>query len=244
MLAGIAALRVGAGRLSLAVGDTAATGVAIAVPESGVVGLAETASGHVAGRSVERAGADLAGADAVLAGPGLDDADESVALLQRLSELVSDEATVVLDAFAIGVLPRVTDEYSKFGGRLVLTPNKDEAARLLDRELDDETADVAEIARRYGAVVSCYGVIADPDGVLWRVTAGRPGLGTSGSGDVLAGAITGLCARGATPAQAAVWSTHLHAIAGDRLAARIAPLGYLSRELLDELPLALREIEG
>jgi ADP-dependent NAD(P)H-hydrate dehydratase len=73
-------------------------------------------------------------------------------------------------------------------------------------------------------------------------------LGTSGSGDVLAGAgagagaIAGLLARGAEPAQAAVWATHLHAAAGDRLASRVGPLGFLARELVGELPAILAEL--
>jgi ADP-dependent NAD(P)H-hydrate dehydratase len=67
-------------------------------------------------------------------------------------------------------------------------------------------------------------------------------LATSGSGDVLAGCVTGLLARGATAAQAACWATHLHSSAGDRLAGRVGPLGFLGRELLDELPPLLLEL--
>ena len=68
--------------------------------------------------------------------------------------------------------------------------------------------------------------------------AGGPGLATSGSGDVLAGAIGGMLARGAGR-DGACWATYLHARAGDRLAERIGPLGFLARELADELPLVL-----
>ena len=73
---------------------------------------------------------------------------------------------------------------------------------------------------------------------------GHPGLGTSGSGDVLAGAITGLLARGASADQAACWGTFLHAVAGDRLAARVGRLGFLARELVDQLPIVLTETEA
>jgi NAD(P)H-hydrate repair Nnr-like enzyme with NAD(P)H-hydrate dehydratase domain len=75
-----------------------------------------------------------------------------------------------------------------------------------------------------------------PDGRAWREEAGGIGLGTSGSGDVLAGLVGGMLARGADPAQAAVWGQYLHAAAGDRLAARVGRLGFLARELLDEVP--------
>ena len=71
---------------------------------------------------------------------------------------------------------------------------------------------------------------------------GHSGLATSGSGDVLAGAVGGLLARGAEPAQAACWAKYLHAAAGERLAARIGRLGFLAREVLAELPLVLSEL--
>jgi NAD(P)H-hydrate repair Nnr-like enzyme with NAD(P)H-hydrate dehydratase domain len=97
------------------------------------------------------------------------------------------------------------------------------------------------------AVVVCGGeetVVAAPDGQEWRVQAGNRGLAVSGSGDVQAGIIVGLCARGATPAQAATWGAHLHGRAGDRLAASVGRLGYLARELPAEIPLILMEIEA
>jgi hydroxyethylthiazole kinase-like uncharacterized protein yjeF len=245
MLSGMAALRVGAGRLTLAIAESVASPVAVAVPESGIVALPETDTGAVAGEGIAAAEQDLSGADAVLVGPGLDDADELEVMLNALPPLLGDETVVVLDAFALGVLPRVPDAVAALRGRLVLTPNKGEAARLLERDLgDDLAADIAEIAEKYGAVVTCYDVIAHPDGRIWRTGTGAGGLATSGSGDVLAGGIVGLCARGASLEQAAVWATHAHAAAGDRLAVQVGPLGFLARELLDELPRVLVEING
>jgi ADP-dependent NAD(P)H-hydrate dehydratase len=242
MLAAVAALRVGAGRLTLAVAETVAPHVGVAIPESGIVPLGETPGGHVRGEGVRDAAEDIEAADAVLVGPGLDDADEAEAMLRVLPELVSDDAVVVLDAFALGVAPKVS-ELHKLSGRLVLTPNSSEAERLLERETsDDDAADALAIAQKYGAVVSYSSVIAAPDGRIWTVGTGSGGLGTSGSGDVLAGAIAGLCARGADVAQATVWATHAHHSAGDRLAVRVGPLGYLASELLDELPRVFVEI--
>lgn len=242
MLSGLAALRVGAGRLTLAVAASVATAVAVAVPECGVVPLDETPAGAVSGSALGAAERDLSRSDAVLIGPGLDDPDELERMLSEAIGLIGAETVVVLDAFALGVLPKLPGLVDAFGGRLVLTPNKEEAARLLERDLDDLVDGIAEIARRYSAVVTCYDVIAHPDGRVWRTGTGGGGLATSGSGDVLAGAITGLCARGASPEQAAVWATHAHAAAGDRLAVPVGPLGFLASELLDELPRVLVEI--
>lgn len=240
LLAGRAALRVGAGRLGLAVAGSAAAAVAIAVPESGIVALPETAGGSIRGRGAAAACAhDLAQADGVLVGPGLDDIHETRRLLGRLADTVQRDATVVLDAYALGAIAghrRLTGR-----GPRILTPNADEASVLLGRRLRDIGQDALRIARRYGAVVTCNGWIAAPDGRLLLVTRGGPGLGTSGSGDALAGAITGLAARGCEPLQAAAWGTYLHMAAGDTLAREIAPLGFLAGEIVDQLA---REVEA
>jgi NAD(P)H-hydrate repair Nnr-like enzyme with NAD(P)H-hydrate dehydratase domain len=86
--------------------------------------------------------------------------------------------------------------------------------------------------------------IVDPDGSAFVNHAGNSGLATAGSGDVLAGIIAGIAARGATPVQAAAWGVHLHALAGDRLRRQRGPLGYLARELSPELPGLLLRLSG
>lgn len=240
-LAGLAALRVGAGVLSLAVARSVAPAVAAAVPEAAVIGLPE-----LDGAQPDDALRDaVAGADGLLVGPGLDDPDATRALLARVVAAAEDDSVFVLDAFTLGVL-RDFDGRERMHDRAVLTPNPNEAARLLDTDIDDlhpsETA--ARIAHTYRAVVSFGGEVAHPDGRRWTVEGGHPGLGTSGSGDVLAGAVVGLAARGASLAQAACWGTYAHATAGDRLAARIGRLGFLARELADELPYVIVETEA
>jgi NAD(P)H-hydrate repair Nnr-like enzyme with NAD(P)H-hydrate dehydratase domain len=90
-------------------------------------------------------------------------------------------------------------------------------------------------------VVNCYGEIVTPDGERWSVRAGGPGLGTSGSGDVLAGAIAGFVARGLPLARAAVWGSWTHARAGDRLTEQTG-IGFLAREIPAELTRAMAEV--
>jgi len=245
MLSALAALRVGAGRLSLAVGSSVANQVAVAVPESGVVPLAEDDGGHVAVGAID-AVLDTAGAaDAVLVGPGLDEPDGARDLVAGIADAVGPDTFVVLDAFALGVAADVEDRLRPLHGRLVLTPNSGEAERLLGRDCgDDDVADAREIAERYGAVVALSDVIAAPDGRAWVKGTGSGGLGTSGSGDVLSGVVVGLLARGAEPAQAVAWASYVHAAAGDRLAVQVGPLGYLASELLTEIPRVLVELGG
>lgn len=267
LLSGVAALRAGAGRLTLAVAESVAVQLAIALPEAGVLGLPETPSGSVAGSGAAGLADELESADAVLVGPGLDDKDEATALLRGMLALPADRTppAIILDAFALGSLPELVGELHPWADRLILTPNVTEAGILLGRDVEDLHRDVPELADKYQAVVSCQGVIAAPrrarkadgDGGAatgdqhgpggdghWEITTGHSGLGTSGSGDVLSGIIVGLSARGTSNAQAACWGTHLHAAAGDRLASRLGGLGYLARELTEELPPLMMELSS
>lgn len=264
VLAGTAALRAGAGKLTLAVAESVAVQVGVVLPECGAMGLPETTGGSLTGEGLDRISSYLGRADAVLIGPGLDDPGLAEGLLRALLEREHQQesgpgggsgsgagkgSAIVLDAYALGGLLGVADLLEPWKGRMILTPNPKEAAVLLERDVEDLEADVAEIADRFQAVVSCQGIIARPTDSdapevpeLWKITTGYGGLGTSGSGDVLAGAIAGLRARGTTSAQAACWGTHLHAAAADRLASRLGPLGFLARELADELPALMLEL--
>ena len=242
-LAGLAALRVGAGHLTMAVAASAAIALAVAVPEAGVVGLPENERGSVLGNDLGAIADNLHSADVVIVGPGLDDAEQTTTLMRRLLPNLNDHAWLVLDAYVLSALPELADAIEPVAGRMVLTPNGREAEILLGRELQNPRVDVPKIAERYAAVVSSQGTIADQAGAVWQVSAGHDGLATSGSGDVLAGALGGLLGRHAEGAQSAVWATYAHAAAGDRLAARVGRLGFLAREILDELPGILVELE-
>ncbi|WP_367916980.1 NAD(P)H-hydrate dehydratase [Curtobacterium sp. VKM Ac-2861] len=109
MLSALAALRVGAGRLTLAVGRSIANEVAVAVPESGVEPLDEDADGHVAVGAIEGIATSAASADALLVGPGLDEPNGTRDLVAKLADVVGPQTTVVLDAFALGVAADVRD---------------------------------------------------------------------------------------------------------------------------------------
>jgi ADP-dependent NAD(P)H-hydrate dehydratase len=85
--------------------------------------------------------------------------------------------------------------------------------------------------------------IATPQGQMWQHEGGNCGLGTSGSGDTLAGAIGGLAARGASLEQACAWGVAIHAMAGERLSAELGPVGFLARELPPRMLAALTALQ-
>jgi len=246
LLAGIASLRVGAGRLTIATVASTATALAVEIPEAAVIALPDT-DGRLGGRAVDPAKDLVKDADVVLVGPGMRGVDDAREFVGGLVQVLDDDTYLVADA--LGLTCGAIDESvsSRVGERLVATPNSKEAKLLLENEDADEDADneiARALANRFRMVVALASNVATPDGRCWVDGSGNSGLGTSGSGDVLAGAVAGLCARGATPEQAAVWGVHLHAQAGERLAFRIGRLGYLARELPGELPAVLAELEA
>lgn len=246
-LSGIATLRSGAGKLHIATIRSMVPHLAMAVPEARVTGLDETEGGEIAPAAADRLAGFAQAADAVLVGPGMLDDAATRGLVHALLDATS-QPPFVLDAAAITALGGDAQRLRAHAGRLLVTPHAGEMASLLGLERAQVEADPAVAVARAvavtGGIVALKGrrtLIAEPGPtgappVLWACERGNVGLATSGSGDVLAGIVTGLLARGADPLRAMQWGVFLHGEAGTRLARRIGPLGYLARELLDEIP--------
>jgi ADP-dependent NAD(P)H-hydrate dehydratase len=238
ILAAGAALRAGAGKLVIATPQSAALTVAGAVPEARVISLPEASDGGPTFFGLA-ALQEIAGDTAsLLVGPGMVGRESTVAFVQLLLPVFRN-ATVLLDALAMDAVKSL----GRFEQPVVLTPHAGEMAHLTGRDKEDLQEQPDAIALRqaaaWNAIVVMKGpttCIAAPDQRQWTHSAHAPGLGTSGSGDVLAGLIAGLAARGALPEQASAWGVALHARAGQALAARMGVIGYLARELAAEVP--------
>jgi ADP-dependent NAD(P)H-hydrate dehydratase len=240
VLAGVAALRAGAGKLQVATGKSNAALVASSLPEARVFALPETRAGKLSKAACALLEEHLGKAQCVCVGPGLIE-DESVARFVGATLKLCRDVPVVLDAGAVSCLNKGRDLLHALGGRAVVTPNADELSEIYGEEFASEggAAAARRAAREFRAVVVLKGretFVASPGGETYVNRAGSVGLATSGSGDVLAGVIAGLLARGTEPARAAAWGVHLHALAGERLARRVGPLGFLARELPAEIP--------
>ncbi|MDQ2818974.1 MAG: NAD(P)H-hydrate dehydratase [Pseudomonadota bacterium] len=252
ILAATAALRAGAGKLTIATGRSVAQLVALALPEARVIGLAETDRGGFSDDAATVL-APLAGKiAAILVGPGMQDEDAAAALVHALlAELAGNDVSVILDACAMATISCPPDAQApfRFAQPVVVTPHAGEMAHLSRLDKDAIHADVDrhahDAAARWNAVVALKGartVVAAPDGTVWQHVGGNIGLATSGSGDTLAGIIAGLAARGATLEQATCWGVALHALAGQQLALRFGQMGYLAREIPAEIPALLEQI--
>jgi ADP-dependent NAD(P)H-hydrate dehydratase len=268
ILAACAALHAGAGKLTIATGAGIAQAVALKIPESRVIALPETDAGGIPASAADLLEPLARKSDSILIGPGMQDEPAIcsfvLALLSRL-----DQSKVILDACAMGVVrntePPGANLYpvhraqgssgpcetgpkflGRFNPRVLMTPHAGEMAHLTGADKKNIEAkpklSVRDAAKRWNAVVALKGattLIAAPGGQLWQHDGGNIGLAISGSGDTLSGIIAGLAARGASLEQACAWGVALHARAGEKLAARIGPLGYLARDIAAEVPMLM-----
>lgn len=241
ILAAEGALRAGAGKLTIATAASRAGGVAVAVPEARVIGLPENDQGGLAKDAEIAFGAILDIFDAALIGPGMFDeygtGEFAQALVQKLGN-----CKIILDAAAMAAAPFLDEAVEQ-----LITPHAGEMAHLREMALEhvDGIDTALSTAREWQTVVALKGsttCIAARSGRLLRYRGGNVGLAVSGSGDVLAGIIAGLAARGAALDQAAAWGVFLHARAGDRLADRYGLVGFLPREIPAEIPMLLKSL--
>jgi NAD(P)H-hydrate epimerase len=223
-LAGLAALRVGAGLVSLATRPEHAGLIAASRPEL-------MSHGADSGRDLQVL---LERATAVAIGPGL---GRSRWAQELLSAVLETSLPLVVDADALNLLAGEPATRPPW----VLTPHPGEAGRLLDRPAAEIQADrfgaVCAIARRYGAVAVLKGagtLVCEGPGPVDVCAAGNPGLASGGMGDVLTGVIGGLLVQGLEPLQAATAGVCVHALAGDR-AAQEGERGMLATDVIERL---------
>jgi hydroxyethylthiazole kinase-like uncharacterized protein yjeF len=232
LLAGRAALHVGAGRVYLGLLDESAPAVDTAQPEL----------------MIRPAGAIFdAPLTALAAGPGL---GTSGAALDSLAGAIGQALPLVLDADALNLLAQHPPLRTALAARAprgwttVLTPHPGEAARLLKATVDNlqkkRVGAARQLAGETASWVALKGagtVIAAPDGRWWINTTGNPALATAGSGDVLTGFVAALLARGIDPGPALRCAVYLHGAAADVFAAEIGETGLAASELI---PIARR----
>lgn len=244
LLAAHGAMRAGAGKLQIAAPDVIAVPLGIEMPEAMVVGHASHRDGGFAKSAIGELGKLAENANAIVAGPGL---ESNHAAAPLASILLGLGKPIAIDAALLHVLPDCEAQSRAAKIPPIFLPHAGEMASLLGCEISEVEADPLAAGRRcaerYRALVLVKGVeshIVAPDGGAWRYEGGGPGLGVSGSGDVLAGIVGGLLARGAELLNALLWGVWLHGEAGRVLAKKVGTLGFLAHEIPGEVPALLQ----
>jgi ADP-dependent NAD(P)H-hydrate dehydratase / NAD(P)H-hydrate epimerase len=237
-MCGLAALRAGAGLVTVASAESAIPAIAVHTPELMTEPLAETPHGTIA------LNADLDsivhGKSVIAMGPGLGRDPAIGELVMALNN--SCQQPMVLDADAL-----VGRMAAPPGLLRVITPHPGEMARLLDKSIADVQKDRVEVARRYATwhrmIVVLKGhrtVIGFPDGSAWINPTGTPAMGTGGTGDILTGLIAGFLAQfPKRPEEAVAAAVYLHGLAGEMGAKVLGDKSLIATDILHYLPKAM-----
>jgi hydroxyethylthiazole kinase-like uncharacterized protein yjeF len=193
------------------------------------------------------------GYDALLVGPGLGQGGYVVAFVRALLPMLTPEdvRAVVIDADGLNNIAKVDRWWEMLGVPAVITPHPGELSRLAGIETAEIHMDRLSAARRcaaeWGLTVVLKGantIVAAPDGRARLSPFANPGLATGGTGDVLAGAITGLIAQGVEPFEAASLGVYLHGLAGELVRRELGEAGMLAGDVAAALPRAVRELKA
>ena len=246
-MAARAAIRSGAGLVTVITPQSVAPIVAGACLESMVIGERETADHTLAAECWVEWSRKVSGFDAVLVGPGLG-RNENIRTLVR--QVVRDcTVPLVLDADALAVLAGQAHWLDKARAPVVITPHPGEFAMLMAQRIQDVQQDrqgVALAAARFTrstVVLKGAGTIVAQDGKPIAVNlTGNPGMATGGAGDVLAGMLVALLAQGLAPYDAARAAVYLHGQAGDFMAWRKSQIGLIAGDIIEEIPYVFRSV--
>jgi hydroxyethylthiazole kinase-like uncharacterized protein yjeF len=237
-MAGQAALRAGAGLVTVATAENVLPIVAISMPELMTAALAETAEGSIANQSVA---ALLKDKTVVAIGPGLGTAVDTSAFVRRVGS--ECRAQMVIDADGLNALVGFEGDL----GGAVLTPHPGEMARLIGKSVESVTSNRIEVATDFAKKRNAYVVlkgyrttVAAPDGSVYINPTGNPGMATGGTGDILTGMIAGILAQEHLGSfiERLCLAVYLHGLAGDFAAEELGEESLVATDLLRFLPKA------
>jgi NAD(P)H-hydrate epimerase len=245
----IAALRSGAGLVSLGVPAALNAVLETLVLEAMTVPLPAAADGGLGSAAAGEILGLLPGKKCLALGPGLGTGDDTRALVRQLLSVCP--LPVVIDADGLNCLAAEPAVLKDLEVPVILTPHPGEMARLAGATVQEVQADRIACARHFAQQFNVHlvlkgagTVVAHPDGSVYLNPTGNPGMATGGMGDVLTGVIAGLVTRGVPPAEAARAGVYVHGRAADGLARQVAPWGYLASEVMAAIPGQFRELAG
>jgi NAD(P)H-hydrate epimerase len=244
-LAGMAALRSGAGLVTIGVPDAVYLIIARRDLETMVRPLSSTSQGTLSLKGFPEIKRFCATQNVLAIGPGLSQHITTQKLIRKV--LQATELPLVVDADGLNALKGHLKVLEACRGRAVLTPHPGEFVRVFGGKLDDSAGvrkkRALDVAQKYGVVVVLKGhhtVIASPEGDGHINATGNPGMATAGSGDVLTGMIAALLGQGLTHFEAACLGVHVHGLAGDKAAKKVGQTSLTAGDILRFLPDAFK----
>jgi hydroxyethylthiazole kinase-like uncharacterized protein yjeF len=251
VLASWAALRAGAGLVTVATPEPVLPIIAAHTPEIMTEPLAATRAGTVSERSLEGNlfATLLKGKRALGMGPGLSTQEETQAFVRAVLQKRAG-VPIVLDADGLNAFAGRAAELKDPKGMLALTPHPGEMARLLGCTATDVQARRVQLTQKaasdWNAIVILKGqqtVIAAPDGSAYVNSTGNPGMATGGTGDVLTGMLTSLTAQHGNEhwLQTLAFGVYLHGLAGDIAYAETGEAPLMASDLIRCIPRAYRQ---
>ena len=247
-MAGISALRVGAGLSTVATAGSVLGIVAGFHPEVMTEPLDETDAGTISTRASERIGELIKGKTVLAVGPGISRNPETSEFVRSL--VAKSKTPLVLDADGLNAFEGRANELSDKGRTLVITPHPGEMARLAGSTIAAVQRDRINVARTFARehelIVVLKGhrtLIAQPDGTVWVNTTGNPGMATGGTGDILTGMVAGLIAQNPERiVEAVIAAVHIHGLAGDVARESMGEHSLVATDLVKALPEAFRRV--
>jgi hydroxyethylthiazole kinase-like uncharacterized protein yjeF len=241
-MAGMSALRAGAGLATVATAKSALATVAGFYPELMTEPLAETGDGTISTHAGERLAALAEGKSVIGIGPGISRVPETSELVRAIVRRC--EVPIVLDADGLNAFEGMTNELNGKGRTLVITPHPGEMARLCGCTIAEVQKDRLGVARKFARehelIVVLKGhrtLVVEPGGEVWVNTTGNPGMSTGGTGDILTGMVAGMIAQYPKDVLMAVCAAvHLHGLAGDVMRERVGEHSLVATDLLAGLP--------
>ena len=240
-LAALAAIRAGAGLVTVGIPRSLNPILECKLTEAMTVPLPETPQGSLSLEAEDEIFDLMDGKTALAIGPGLSTNEETTALVRKI--VGSNRLPAVIDADGLNAIALELGVLADNGEKTVLTPHPGEMGRLTGMKGSEVQAIRVDTAARFVETHGCHLVlkgartlICGPDGDIFVNPTGNPALASGGTGDVLTGLIGGFLARGWPMAQASVAGVYLHGLAGDLLADEGGPAGILAGELLEVLP--------
>jgi hydroxyethylthiazole kinase-like uncharacterized protein yjeF len=249
-MAGMAALRAGAGLSTVATAKSMLATVGGFYPELMTEPLEETEAGSISLVSLEQRWVDalVKGKTVLAVGPGISRHPDTAAFVRGV--IKKYKMQIVLDADGLNAFEDRAAELKNKAGALVITPHPGEMARLTGLTIAAVQRDRLNVARSFASehqlIVVLKGhrtIVAQPDGTVWVNTTGNPGMATGGTGDILTGMVAGLMAQNPDRiADAVIAAVHLHGLAGDVARESMGEHSLVATDLLTALPEAFRRV--